>query len=429
MSVTQGPDLSGLGAKLTDARGQQWLYSWLKQPNLYHARTVMPNLLLEPVTDNVIKDGAVVSSKTYDPAADIALYLMSHKVPVGHTEPWKAEAAPKFKSSDLDELLRLYLLGAFTKTETERVIKSGVPADRRSTVKGDETMLVVDSDKEWNDETKLMYVGKKSIGRLGCAGCHDIPGFEDSKPIGTGLADWGRKEPSKLAFEQILAYLHTGEGGHGGGHGEAEGPPNRDEGFFMDALGHHERSGFLWQKLREPRSYDYKKTENKSYIDRLRMPQFNLSEAQRESIMTFVLGLVAEPPPARYVYQPDARQAAVLAGAKVIEKFNCAGCHTLQMQRWEIDYTPGKPKAPDISGESNYAFLTSAILAGGNPCQVEGRRDRRRPAIAGMPDRKRREEEENRTVYFEGDLVEDDGEFDRRTRLELSGSDHASHAD
>ena len=165
----------------------------------------------------------------------------------------------------------------------------------------------------------------------------------------------------------------------------------------MDALGHHERSGFLWQKLREPRSYDYKKTENKSYIDRLRMPQFNLSEAQRESIMTFVLGLVAEPPPARYVYQPTARQAAVLAGAKVIEKFNCAGCHTLQMQRWEIDYTPGKPKAPDISGE--YAFLTPHY----SPAEIAKSKavDRRglgHAEVHGLPEPK--EEEEEPTVYF-----------------------------
>src|SRR5690606_26044614 len=78
MSTTQGPDLSGLGAKLTGERGKQWLYSWLKQPDLYHARTVMPNLLLEPVTDNQLKDGQVVSSTTYDPAADITAYLLSH---------------------------------------------------------------------------------------------------------------------------------------------------------------------------------------------------------------------------------------------------------------------------------------------------------------------------------------------------------------
>lgn len=398
MATTQGPDLSGLGAKLTDEKGKQWLYTWLKQPNLYHARTVMPNLLLEPVTETTMTNGQPSGSKTYDPAADIALYLMSHKVPVGHTEAWKAEAVPTYEGKNLDDLLRFYLVGAFTKSETEKVIKSGVPADRRSTVKGDETMLVVDSGKSWNDDMKLMYLGKKTIGRLGCAGCHDIPGFEDAKPIGTGLADWGRKEPSKLAFEQVLAYLHTGEGGHGG-HAEAQEDPAkiRDEGFFMDALGHHQREGFLWQKLREPRSYDYMKTENKSYIDRLRMPQFNLSPAQREAIMTFVLGLVAEPPPAKYIYQPNPRQQAVLAGQKVIEKYNCAGCHTLKMQTWEIDYMPGKPKAPDVSGE--YSFLIPHY----SPQEITKSKavDRRglgHAEIHGLPEPK--EDEEDPTVYF-----------------------------
>ena len=40
----------------------------------------------------------------------------------------------------------------------------------------------------------------------------------------------------------------------------------------------HEREGFIWQKLRAPRSYDYKKTENKGYNERLRMPKFNLDD-------------------------------------------------------------------------------------------------------------------------------------------------------
>ena len=35
-------------------------------------------------------------------------------------------------------------------------------------------------------------------------------GFEDAKPIGTGLADWGRKTADKLAFEQIVEYMKHG---------------------------------------------------------------------------------------------------------------------------------------------------------------------------------------------------------------------------
>ncbi|MGC3968094.1 MAG: hypothetical protein QM775_12205 [Pirellulales bacterium] len=113
--------------------------------------------------------------------------------------------------------------------------------------------------------------------------------------------------------------------------------------------------------------------------------------------MTFVLGLVAEPPPAKYVYQPNPRQAAVLAGQKVIEKFNCAGCHTLKMQTWEIDYVPGKPKAPDVSGE--YSFLIPHY----SPQQITKSKavDRRglgHAEIHGLPEPK--EDEEDPTVYF-----------------------------
>ena len=42
---------------------------------------------------------------------------------------------------------------------------------------------------------------QEGISRLGCYGCHDIPGFETAKPIGIGLNDWGKKDPDRLAFE------------------------------------------------------------------------------------------------------------------------------------------------------------------------------------------------------------------------------------
>ena len=43
-------------------------------------------------------------------------------------------------------------------------------------------------------QDKIDYVADKSLRYYGCFGCHTIPGYEDAKPIGTGLADWGRKE-------------------------------------------------------------------------------------------------------------------------------------------------------------------------------------------------------------------------------------------
>ena len=51
------------------------------------------------------------------------------------------------------------------------------------------------------------YLGKKAVGRLGCFGCHDIPGLDSAKPIGTGLMDWGKKKSDKLAFEDVARYI------------------------------------------------------------------------------------------------------------------------------------------------------------------------------------------------------------------------------
>ena len=86
--MKQGPNLTNLGGKLGregNPVGPQWLYSWLRNPSNYHPRTLMPNLLLEPLPGE--KGG-----KT-DPAADLAAFLLSSK-------DWKPANIP---SRDLNE--------------------------------------------------------------------------------------------------------------------------------------------------------------------------------------------------------------------------------------------------------------------------------------------------------------------------------------
>jgi hypothetical protein len=137
------------------------------------------------------------------------------------------------------------------------------------------------------------------------------------------LQDWGRKDTSKLAPEHIAEYLHH--------HGETDGsstlarvegaidrqkndgnanPSDLSAAFFVDSLLHHGRPGFVWQKLRDPRSYDYKKIETKGWDERLRMPKFPFSEQQIESVATFVVGLVADPHRHRLISssRPEPRQ-------------------------------------------------------------------------------------------------------------------------
>ncbi|MEZ6120788.1 MAG: hypothetical protein R3C28_30010 [Pirellulaceae bacterium] len=362
--ATKAPDLTGIGNKFTmddNPDANLWLYNWLKNPSNYHPRTSMPDLILDPIQDS---DGNVT-----DPAADIAAYLLSS------TTDWHvAEATEKGLDVDeaaLNDLVLEHLKSKIFIRDAEQAISKGrIPDEVAATLSGAELQLVGD---QLDTQKKLMYIGEKTIGKFGCYACHDIPGFEDAKPIGAALADWGRKEPSKIAFEHIVEYLHEGQHGHGA-HGNASGDePHHDEdheddahsesgdaqqggdfdeSYYVQKLQEHDRTGFIWQKLKEPRSYDYQKAEMKdSYNDRLRMPQFPFDPQEREAVVTFVLGLVADPPAHQFVYHPNERQAAMIAGSKAIEKYNCKGCHIFESEKWELQFEKGAipPQSPDIA--------------------------------------------------------------------------------
>ncbi|MCA9248221.1 MAG: c-type cytochrome, partial [Planctomycetales bacterium] len=367
-----GPELSEIAAKFDPARnpnGAQWLYSWIRKPSRYHFRTKMPDLFLDPVQD---ADGT-----WSDPAADIAAYLLS-----GESQ-WKPQHSPNRGSltgqeqKDLYDLAFEHLAKQYAPAKAEEYLKNGIPESMAAMVKGDDITLLGQTVDENRTDKLLAYVGRRSVAKYGCSGCHDIPGYEAAKPIGTGLADWGRKNPAQLAFEQIglfLAEEHHGGHGHDAHEGESSEPhggtPARprandlkaedyedpDTGFFLEAIGHHNRQGFAWQKLRQPRSYDFEKVENKGYNERLRMPKFSFSAEEREAVMTFVLGLVSEPPAAKYIYTPDPRQEAILAGQHLIEEFNCAGCHTLRPDRWDIRYHADD--YDELQAPPDYPFLS-----------------------------------------------------------------------
>lgn len=393
--IVQGPDLSGLGSKFRSDTGKQWLYSWIKEPTRYHARTVMPNLFLDPITDG--------EGKTSDPVADITAYLLGSK-----NEDWKpeVEGSPKFDELEgdaaeaLNDIVYQNLIDAAFKTVAQTYTEYGIPEDMKAEFRGAEQELFVSRDaysqkQPLSARQKLEYLGRKTISKYGCYGCHDIPGFEDAKPIGTGLADWGRKDPAKLAFEHIGHFMEVEELRKKASdeakraRGETVETPTAEErsreGFFEESLAHGHRAGFLNQKLRQPRSYDYEKTEFKRYNERLRMPQFPFSAEDRESIATFVLGLVAEPPREKYVYQPSPRQAAIQQGKVVLEKYNCGGCHILQLEKWQLSYAPGEiPKRG--GGKPDFPFLMAHV--GAKELAAHSKTDHRgflHSTIQGMP--------------------------------------------
>ncbi len=395
IAATQGPDLSRLGAKLNTEKGRDWLYSWLKQPNLYHARTVMPDLFLDPIAakDAQGKPTGVVT----DPAADISAFLLGVATDWQPTDVQPRDEWTDEQRGDLLDLAVLWLKSdTIPASRARRYLEEGIDPAQAAKLKADELLLVNWPDNPYNAQTRtdrqLEFVARKTIGKYGCFGCHDVPGFEDAKPIGTALVDWGRKESSKLAFENIHKFLEThginpeppteaelehareaapeeqtpegavakstATAGHPGAlHAEHLDPGNfgDNDSYFVQSLNSHTRDGFLWQKLRYPRSYDYKTTRNKNFNERLRMPKFPFNDQQREAVMTFVLGLVKEPPASRYIYRPGPREQAIVEGRAVLEQFNCAGCHTLKMEQWRLTFDDATFEPPVV--EPDYPFL------------------------------------------------------------------------
>jgi cytochrome c2 len=353
---TQGPDLSRVAAKFNTGKGQRWLYSWLRQPNRYHVRTVMPNVFLEPIAE--IDAAGRPTGQVTDPAADVAAFLLS--VPTD----WQpnAPAGPELTAEEeraLEDLTAVWLTASFPKRLAATYAHEGIPDRLAGSVKTDERGLLQQNMTAANrTQQQLDYVARRSLSRYGCFGCHDIPGFENAKPIGTPLANWGRKDVSQLAFENIGVFLET----HGLEQDGSDPRPHElgdthgyhldpldydpDTGFFLQALNAHQRQGFLWQKLRMPRTFDYATTKTKRYDERLRMPKFPFTAAEREQVMTFVLGLTSEPPAARYIYHPGPREEAIVQGRHVIDKYNCKGCHVLDMERWKFAFDPGLFEEP-----------------------------------------------------------------------------------
>jgi cytochrome c2 len=155
-------------------------------------------------------------------------------------------------------------------------------------------------------------------------------------------------------------------------------------GYFLQSLLGHQRIGFLWQKLRMPRAYDYETTLNKRYDERLRMPKFPFTDEQRQAVMTFVLGLTSETPDARYLYKPDARRAAIVKGRQVLDKYNCAGCHVLEMERWNLAFNPGLFSDPPTTND--YPFLHPVVAPKEISDSTEpDRRGMLRADLYGMP--------------------------------------------
>ncbi|HEY3169476.1 MAG TPA: c-type cytochrome, partial [Thermoanaerobaculia bacterium] len=144
--------------------------------------------------------------------------------------------------------------------------------------------------------SKQVYTGEKLIAHYGCFACHAIPGFENAKPIGTELTEEGSKAVHLLDF----GFVHIP----------------------------HTRHDWFETKLHNPRIFD--RDHARGWEEKFRMPDFHLSQREREQIVTAVLGfqeLNASPSVTKRL-SPD--EEAIERGRRIVKSHNCQGCHVIE---------------------------------------------------------------------------------------------------
>jgi cbb3-type cytochrome oxidase cytochrome c subunit/cytochrome c551/c552 len=406
-----GPNLTQLKGKLKEnqAAARTWLIQWILDPQAHSPRSRMPVMHLTP-----------------HEAADVAAWLLDQPSR-DHGPDWgtdKMNVAPPEKKA-LVALASVYLTRMLSKSDMDRFFKGWSKDDLKDSAKAqfkDDTLRIIWNDIADDERTLLKmdvtddsslkyYLGRKAVNRLGCFGCHDIPGFENTKPIGTGLNDWGKKMADRLAFEDIGNFFKqhyytiptltlTDKDGKPNTIKDIDGVKKEPyEEFYAQALLGHgaDRVGYLNQKIRDPRSYDFNRI--RPWDDRSRMPKFNFArprksaeeqaggddtaalfqarifkeEAEaREAVSTFVLGLVAEQVPAKSINQPGPDRLAEVQGRQILDKYNCNGCHLIRPGVYDFKIDPKiiegferVAKNQDIKGE--YIFLNHHDWVGRNP--------------------------------------------------------------
>ena len=158
--------------------------------------------------------------------------------------------------------------------------------------------------------------GEKLVRKYGCYACHDIPGMEKESRIGVELSTFGSKNLEELFF------------------GEHKEIP-------------HDWDHWTYYKLKDPRIYE---TE---FIEQM-MPNFRLEDEEIKALRVFLASRVDHRIPEEYRYpDPHGFQEALVEGRRLVDFYNCRGCHVIDEVGGDIGkhYENPSMAPPNLRGE------------------------------------------------------------------------------
>ncbi len=228
------------------------------------------------------------------------------------------------------------------------------------------------ADASYMDDPNLKQKGLTLIKQYGCAGCHEIKGFEEEQRIGKELTNEGATPLERLDFSLMTHNAETAKDPYTGK------DKDKDGNMVGDWYNH---KGFFEHKLADPSVYD--RNKEKDPRDHLRMPKPYLTPEWKNALTTFLLGSVGTEGanvPQSLFYNATDRQRDIQDGWWVVKKYNCMGCHSVQVgQKAKLAELPqfmtpeGKDQLPPalftegarVDPEWLLRFLSDPSLSGG----------------------------------------------------------------
>src|SRR2546423_14828466 len=126
----------------------------------------------------------------------------------------------------------------------------------------------------------------------------------------------------------------------------------------------YDRRGFFAHKIADPGVYD--RGKEKDPREHLRMPKPFLKDEWKTALTTLLLGSVGADGaniPASLFYSPTDQQKAIQDGWWVIKKYNCMGCHNVQVgQKSVLSGLPQYRSEEHTSELQSLAYLVCRLL-------------------------------------------------------------------
>jgi cytochrome c551/c552 len=197
-----------------------------------------------------------------------------------------------------------------------------------------------------DSDQKLAAEGGTLIKQYGCAGCHEIKGFEEEQRIGKELTAEGATPIERLDFALQTKAAENGIDPFTGTDKSRDGKKQEEW---------YNRKGFFEHKIEEPGIYD--KGKEKDWRDHLRMPKpyVNMGadgsdHTELNAITTFLLGSVGADGanvPASYFYNATDQRKDMQDGWWIVKKYNCMGCHNVQVGQKSVLSTLSLYQTPE----------------------------------------------------------------------------------